>query len=117
MAKGALQVGRQLIPPGLLVTVPTPVPTRLTVNTGPPWTALKVAVTFSFELSVTTQVGLLLHPPPLQLANNEFAPGVAVSVTFVPAPKPALQVVPQLIPDGLLVTVPVPVPARPTVNI
>ena len=31
-ANGALHVGWQLIPPGVLVTVPEPVPARVTVN-------------------------------------------------------------------------------------
>ena len=45
-----------------------------------------------------------------------FAPGVAVRVTFEPAEKLALHVPGQLIPVGLLVTVPVPVPAEVTVS-
>jgi hypothetical protein len=96
----------------LLVTVPVPVPARLTVNTGP----LKFAVTRWLALSVTLQVGLLPVHGPLHPANDEFGPGVSVSVTWVPAVKLALQVDPQLIPGGLLVTVPVPVPPRVTLN-
>jgi hypothetical protein len=75
-----------------------------------------VAITFSLVLSVTTQVGLVLQFAPVQPAKVEFALAVAVSVTLVPSGKLALQVVPQLIPEGLLVTVPVPVPTRVTLN-
>jgi hypothetical protein len=111
VGKFALQVFPQLMPEGLLVTVPVPFPERPTVNT----VALNVAVTFSLALSVTAHVGLLPQLPPVHPANDELASAVAASVT-VPAPKLALQVCPQLIPDGELVTVPVPVPARATVS-
>lgn len=52
-----------------------------------------------------------LHAP-LHPAKVEFALGAAVSVTWVPLVKVALQVDPQLIPEGLLVMVPLPVPDR-----
>jgi hypothetical protein len=43
---------------------------------------LKVAVTCWLALSVNVQEGLApLHPPPLHPENDEFAPGVSVSVT------------------------------------
>jgi hypothetical protein len=100
----------------LLVTVPVPVPRRLTLKTAVPWTRLKVAVTFSLALSETVQVGLLLQPPPVQPTKFEFAPAVAVSVTEVPGSKLALQVCPQLMPEGLLTTLPWPVPFRATVS-
>jgi hypothetical protein len=105
--KLALQFGGQLIPPGLLVTEPVPVPARITVNTGE---RLKVAVTCRFAFIVTMQVGPLLQLPPVQPAKDEFSPGVSVSVTCVPGVKLALQFGGQLIPPGLLVTVPVPFP-------
>jgi hypothetical protein len=53
---------------------------------------------------------------PVHPAKTELAPGIAVSVTEVPAAKFAAHAEPQLIPDGLLVTVPVPVPDSVTVN-
>src|SRR5580698_8752337 len=82
-----------------------------------PWARLKVAVTCSLAVSVTWQVEPTpLHPPPDQPAKVEPVAGFSVSVTCVPALKLALQVVGQLIPAGLLDTVPVPVPARLSVS-
>ena len=48
---------------------------------------------------------------PDQPAKSELASGLAVSVTDVPLANFALQAEPQLIPEGLLVTLPPPVPA------
>ena len=69
------------------------------------------------ELAVRSTV----HVPvpvqaPDQPANVEPEPGAAVKVTDVPLAKLALHVDPQLMPAGLLVTVPVPVPASATVS-
>jgi hypothetical protein len=77
--KFALQITPQLIPAGLLVIVPVPVPARLTDNVGP----LKVAVTCWLAISVNVQVLLVpqLCPAPVQPAKVEGATGVAVSVT------------------------------------
>jgi hypothetical protein len=76
-----------------------------------------MAVTFSLALSVTVQLGPVpLHPPPFHPANNEPVPAVAVRVTRLLGSKLALQVCPQLMPEGLLVTLPVPVPPRATVK-
>lgn len=75
----ALHVCGQLIPAGLLLTVPVLFPARVTVNRGAP--RLKFAVAERLVLSVTTQVGLLpLHAPP-HPANDDPVAGVAVSVT------------------------------------
>ena len=78
--------------------------------------SVKVAVTFWAALMVTVQVPVPLHPPPLQPVKVEPPLGVAVKVTLVPLVKLVLQVLPQLIPAGLLVTVPVPVPLLVTVK-
>jgi hypothetical protein len=64
---------------------------------------------------VTLQVDVPLQAP-VQPAKVELGAGAAVSVTAVPAAKPATQAVPQLIPAGLLVTLPVPVPEAVTVS-
>jgi hypothetical protein len=62
------------------------------------------------------QVPVPLHPPPLQPAKSDAADADAVNVTVLPVGNWALQIAPQLMPDGLLVTVPVPVPALFTVR-
>jgi len=83
---------------------------------GVPPGASKVAVTVSACGSVTTQLPLPLQPLPLQLAKVSPPVEVAVSVTVMPSSYVAVQVLPQLIPVGTLVTVPVPVPASVTVR-
>jgi hypothetical protein len=119
LVKLALHVAPQLIPAGLLVTVPAPVPALWTVS----WTelggggvlAVNVAVAETSLVSVTLQVPVPVQAPD-QPANVELAFGAAVSVTMVPLVKLALHVAPQLIPAGLLVTFPAPVPAPWTVS-
>src|SRR4029453_4897187 len=63
------------------------------------------------------QVPVPAHPPPLQPAKTDPADAVAVNVTELPVGKGALHVFPQLMPAGLLVTVPVPPPAFVTVRV
>jgi hypothetical protein len=69
--------------------------------------AVKVAVTEA--AAVTAHVPVPEHAP-LQPAKVEPAAGAAVRVTAVPGVKDCAQLAPQLIPAGVLVTVPVPVP-------
>ena len=70
----------------------------------------KVAVTAFAPLIVTEHVPVPLQAP-LQPAKNEPpAAAVAVRVTVVPCANVAEHVAPQLIPAGVLVTVPEPVP-------
>ena len=69
---------------------------------------LKVAVTEIALLSVTVQVPVLLHPPPSQPLNCAPCPGTAVRVMTAPFAYLAGQIEPQLIPPGLLLTVPGP---------
>ena len=57
-----------------------------------------------------------LQPPPDQPAKVELLEALALSVTCVPELKLALQADPQLMPAGLLLTVPVPLPLSWTVS-
>jgi hypothetical protein len=74
---------------------------------------LNVAVTEALADAIRLHVPVPLQAPD-QPANVEPAFGVAVSVTAVPAAKLALHVCPQLMPAGVLLTVPPPVPAATT---
>jgi hypothetical protein len=108
--KGVLQAAPQLIPAGLLVTVPLPVPTldmaRVFVGVA---SSEKVAVQFRFADIVT--LPSVQSASPVQPANADPATGVAVRVTTCPEANDVLQVAPQLMPAGLLVTAPLPAPA------
>ena len=71
-----------MIPAGVLVTVPLPVPALLTVSAklGTP----NVAVTVVAAFNVTVHVPVPEQPPPLQPVNVEPVAGAAVSVSAVP---------------------------------
>jgi hypothetical protein len=75
----------------------------------------KLAVAVVAELTETVHASVPLQAP-LQPEKTKLAPGVAVKTTCVPEGKLELQVPGQLIPDGVLVTVPVPGPVEVTVN-
>ena len=110
----AEQAAPQLIPVGALVTVPLPLPDLVTESAKDG--RVKVAVTEVAALTVTVQVPAPAHPPPLQPANVEPVAAAAVKVTAVPLVYEAEHVEPQSMPAGLLVTVPLPVPALVTVK-
>ena len=111
----AVHVEPQLMPAGELVTVPLPVPVRLTLSVR--WVEVKVAVTLRVAFIVTLQVFPETESQPLQLEKFEFTSAVAVKVTMVPLEYVAEHVAPQLMPAGELVTVPVPVPLRFTFRV
>ena len=108
----------QLIPAGSLTIVPLAVPLEVTslttvlVKVYPE--ELKVAVQLMLPVMVTLPVAVQL---PDQPANVEPEAAVATRLMFVPLLRLAVQVLPQLIPVGVLVTVPVPVPARLTESV
>lgn len=115
--KLALHAVPQLMPAGLDATIPVPAPffVTLSIYVLGRVAATNVAVTVCAWLMVTVQRLVPLHAP-LQPPNVEPFVAAAVMVTLVPALKLALQAVPQLMPVGEEVTVPLPVPALPTVR-
>ena len=76
-----------------------------------------VAVTDFAVSTVTTHEPVPEHPAPDQLAKVDPLAEIASNVTTVPGAKAKAHVPPQLIPLGVLMTVPVPVPAFVTVNV
>src|SRR5687768_17347656 len=96
------------MPDGDEVTVPVPVPARVTLSANVV-AVLNVAVTARAAVIETVHAPVPEHAP-LQPANVEPLDAAAVSVTDVPLATLALQVAPQLTPDGFEVTVPVPPP-------
>jgi hypothetical protein len=77
---------------------------------------LNVAVTALFALIVTEQPPVPTHAP-LQPAKSVPLFDVGERETTVPLSKVAEQVGGQLMPAGLLLVVPVPLPAAPTESI
>lgn len=114
-AKGAPQVAPHVMPAGAEVTVPPPVPTRLTNSVYS--FNVKFAVTVAAAVRLTVQVPVPVQPPPLHPANVEPALAEAVRVTLVPSRKLAEQVEPHEMPAGDEVTVPTPVPVRATESV
>ncbi len=78
---------------------------------------VKLAVTDLAALIVTTQVPVPEQPSPLQPVNVESGSFVADNVTPVLLLKKAEQAEPQVIPAGVLVTIPLPVPLLETDNV
>jgi hypothetical protein len=105
--KDAEHVAPQLMPAGALVTVPLPVPDRVRVKVK---RGTKLAATEVFAFINTVQVPVPVHAPPLHPVNTEPAVAAAVRITLVPELYGAEHVAPQLMPEGTLVTVPLPAP-------
>src|SRR5215468_5900140 len=102
------------MPDGDEVTVPLPVPARVTPSAKVD-AVLNVAVTARAADIVTVQVPVP-EQAPLQPVNDEPLAADAVSVTEAPLAMFALQVLPQLMPPVFDVTVPEPLPALDTVS-
>src|SRR5215831_21154194 len=102
------------MPDGALETAPVPLPDFVTVSMKAG--KLNAAVTDVAALIVTVQLLAVPVQAPLQPVNVEPTAGAAVRVTAVPDVNEVEHVVPQLMPAGALVTVPLPVPALLTVR-
>src|SRR5688572_6740711 len=102
------------MPAGFEVTVPVPLPVRVTTRV---WLRANEALTLVSLLTVSVHGPVPVQPPPLQPRNTEPAWGVAVSVTGVPWSTVVLHAPGQLMPLGFDVTVPRPLPARATVTV
>lgn len=101
----------QVMPAGTLTTVPAPVPAFVMVRVYVVVVAaVKVALTDVVPFTVTRHGPVPVQPTALHPLKVEPDDGVAVSVTVVPAVTDSVQSEPQLMPAGLLATVPVPVP-------
>jgi len=109
---GSEQSVPQLMPAGFEVTVPVPLPARVTV-TGNVLRS-KRALTLVLAVIVTVHVPVPVQPLAVHPANVDPFAGAAVSVTAVPPVYVSLQSVPQLMPAGLEVTLPEPAPVRVT---
>jgi hypothetical protein len=118
--KFALQVVEQaVIPGGLLSMVPCPLPLFVTVSVNRTDPAVNVAVTVGLPTMATVTVHDApgpLQPAPLNPLNVDPFVGVAVRLTVEPVAKAAAHMPGQEIPLGLLVTLPVPLPAKFTVS-
>src|SRR5258708_833223 len=77
---------------------------------------VKDAPTLVAAFIVTMHVPVPLHAP-VQPENVEPEAAVGVSVTDMPCAKFALHIAPQLIPAGLLITEPLPVPESATMSV
>jgi hypothetical protein len=110
-----VQVVPQFKPAGEEVTTPVPVPV-LTIEIDGCGIWAKLAVTLRAALIATLHELAVPLQEPLHPAKVEPVPGVAVRVTVASCAKLALQVAPQLMPVGALVTVPVPAPLRLTLR-
>ena len=88
-------------------------------SAGEGWAAVnrvvKLADTLVFAFIVTEHRPIPPQAPP-QPARPQAAAGLALSVTCVPAAKLALQVEPQSIPEGALVTLPPGLPMSETAS-
>src|SRR5690606_14146428 len=102
------------MPAGLEITLPMPVPWRITCRVwGWP---VKVAMTWRSSVMDTVQLPMPLQAPPQPL-KVEPVDAMALSVTLPPSGKLSVQSPPQFTPVGDDDTRPDPVPLRATVSV
>ena len=111
---GSLQSPGQLIPVGLEVTVPEPVPAIVTASV---FGGMRSKVAVQLRAASIVTLPSVQSASPLHPANVEPDAGAGMSVTEVPSSYVSVQSLPQLIPVGLVVTVPEPVPVFDTVRV
>jgi hypothetical protein len=116
LTRFAVQVLPQSMPAGVDVTVPVPDFTTISE------TVIGAAgLKFALQVAVAPSVICVLAAVPGQLPDQppkvEPLAGVAVNVTTVFSGNVAEQALPQLIPAGLEVTIPLPVPASVTTRL
>jgi hypothetical protein len=116
LAKFAKHSVPQAIPAGLLVTVPYPLPPIVTLRGRVSVGGRKVELTVLGWVIVRVHVFVPPQSPP-QPPKVEPGAGVPTKVTVEPAVKEALHATPQLIPGGVEVTAPIPVPTLVTVRV
>jgi len=105
----------QLMKVSFDVTVPVPLPPSVTTSES---LSAKLACTLVSAETVNVHGAVVpSQPPPVQPTNVLEASGAAVSVTEVPTSYFCEQLVPQLMPVGAEVTVPVPLPPGVTVTV
>lgn len=110
-------VGRQSMPAGIEVTLDCGLPFGSSTKTVSVYVGIvNPADTLAAAVIVTTQLPVPLHAPD-QPVKVELPVGVAVRVTTVPWVKVSEQSVPQEMPAGLEVIVPVPVPVLLTLKV
>ena len=109
---GSSIVDPQLIPAGLLLTVPGPCVLTLSV-----YKAANIAFTLTDPAPATLHALVPLHHPPDHPLKADPDAGVAVRVTVAPLGKVAEHRVPQFMPVGLLAMVPAPVPPSAAVMV
>jgi len=102
------------MPAGLDVTVPLPVPALLIVRVAG---GIKLKVAVQLRSAVIVTLPSEQSASPAQPLKREPCAGVAVSVTTCAKPNGAPQTTPQLMPAGLEVTFPLPVPVRVIVRV
>ena len=105
--------GAQLIPIGMLFTVPVPNPVTVMIKG---CTKSNSAPTVTGEFTVRVHGAIPAQKAEFHPANPDPPAGFAVSVTEVPFLKVKPQVLPQSIPAGVLVTLPLPLPEGATVS-
>ena len=111
---GSLQSPGHVIPAGLEVTVPDPVPAIVTASV---FGGMRSNVAVQLRAAFIVTLPSVQSASPLHPANVDPDAGAGMSVTGVPSSYDSVQSLPQLIPAGLVVTVPEPVPVFDTVRV